>query len=75
VAAGPPSVAMLAFRQQGIDNRTFRLGTELSVRLPAGEWYALQVAKEQRWLPQLRPLLPLPIPEPVAEGQPAFKYP
>jgi aminoglycoside phosphotransferase (APT) family kinase protein len=62
-------------RQQGIDNRTFRLGAELSVRLPAAEWYALQVAKEQRWLPELRPLLPLPIPEPVAEGQPAFEYP
>jgi aminoglycoside phosphotransferase (APT) family kinase protein len=62
-------------RRQGIDNRTFRLGAELSVRLPAGERYALQVAKEQRWLPELRPLLPLPIPEPVAEGQPAFEYP
>ena len=32
------------------DNRTFRLGDELSVRLPAGPGYALDVAKEQRWL-------------------------
>jgi aminoglycoside phosphotransferase (APT) family kinase protein len=33
----------------GVDNRTFRLGDELSIRLPAGDWYSLQVAKEQRW--------------------------
>jgi aminoglycoside phosphotransferase (APT) family kinase protein len=37
----------------GWDNRTFRLGAELSIRLPTGEWYAKQVEKEQRWLPAL----------------------
>ena len=61
----------------GWDNRTFRLGSELSVRLPSGAWYAQQVAKEQRWLPVLAPQLPLPIPVPVAEGEPDawFPYP
>jgi len=61
----------------GWDNRTFRLGSELSVRLPSGDWYAQQVAKEQRWLPVLAPRLPLPIPVPVAEGEPDawFPYP
>jgi aminoglycoside phosphotransferase (APT) family kinase protein len=61
----------------GHDNRTFRLGSELSVRLPSGDWYAQQVAKEQRWLPVLAPQLPLPIPVPVAEGEPDpwFPYP
>ena len=61
----------------GWDNRTFRLGSELSVRLPSGDWYAQQVAKEQRWLPVLAPQLPLPIPVPVAEGEPDawFPYP
>ena len=61
----------------GWDNRTFRLGDELSVRLPSGEWYAKQVAKEQRWLPELAPQLPLPIPAPVAKGEPddGFPYP
>jgi aminoglycoside phosphotransferase (APT) family kinase protein len=54
----------------GWDNRTFRLGDEMSVRLPSGEWYAEQVAKEQRWLPVLAPQLPLPIPAPVACGEP-----
>ena len=59
----------------GWDNRTFRLGEELSVRLPSAAGYALQVEKEQRWLPVLAPRLPLPIPEPVARGAPGEGYP
>jgi len=61
----------------GWDNRSFRLGSELTVRLPSGDWYAKQVEKEQRWLPVLAPQLPLPIPTPVAKGEPdpAFPYP
>lgn len=59
----------------GWDNRTFRLGEEFSVRLPSAAAYAEQVQKEQRWLPKLAPLLPLPIPEPVAMGKPGEGYP
>jgi len=61
----------------GWDNRTFRLGSELTVRLPSGAWYAKQVEKEQRWLPVLAPQVTLPIPTPVAEGAPdaGFPYP
>jgi aminoglycoside phosphotransferase (APT) family kinase protein len=59
----------------GVDNRTFRLGDRMTVRLPSGPWYALQVEKEQRWLPYLAPRLPLPIPTPVARGVPADGYP
>src|SRR5215208_4115390 len=59
----------------GWDNRTFRLGSDLSIRLPTGDWYAQQVDKEQRWLPELAPRLPLPIPAPVARGEPAAGYP
>ena len=59
----------------GWDNRTFRLGSELSLRLPSGDWYALQVDKEQAWLPRLAPHLPLPIPQPVARGEPGEGYP
>jgi aminoglycoside phosphotransferase (APT) family kinase protein len=66
------SLPLTPVTRQGVDNRTFRLGTELSVRLPAGNWYALQVEKEQRWLPALASQLPLPIPEPVAQGVPAL---
>jgi aminoglycoside phosphotransferase (APT) family kinase protein len=59
----------------GWDNRTFRLGSELTIRLPTGDWYAKQVEKEQRWLPVLAPQLPLPIPVPVARGEPDAGYP
>jgi aminoglycoside phosphotransferase (APT) family kinase protein len=59
----------------GHDNRTFRLGAELSVRLPSGEGYAQQVAKEQRWLPVLAPQVPLAIPQPVAHGAPGEGFP
>jgi aminoglycoside phosphotransferase (APT) family kinase protein len=59
----------------GWDNRTFRLGRTLTVRLPSAAGYVEQVAKEQRWLPVLAPRLPLPIPEPVAVGRPTADYP
>jgi aminoglycoside phosphotransferase (APT) family kinase protein len=59
----------------GWDNRTFRLGTDMSVRLPSAAGYAAQVAKEHRWLPRLAPRLPLPIPVPLALGVPAAGYP
>ncbi|WP_018234474.1 aminoglycoside phosphotransferase family protein [Ensifer sp. BR816] len=62
-------------RHGGWDNRTFHLGDDLSVRLPSAASYALQVEKEQRWLPRLAPHLPLPIPAPVAMGRPGEGYP
>jgi aminoglycoside phosphotransferase (APT) family kinase protein len=59
----------------GWDNVTFRLGADLSVRLPSGPWYARQVEKEQRWLPVLAAQLPLPIPEPLGRGVPGCGFP
>ena len=59
----------------GWDNRTFRLGEDMTVRLPSAEAYTAQVEKEHRWLPRLAPLLPLPIPVPLAMGVPADGYP
>lgn len=59
----------------GWDNATFRLGAELSVRLPNADGYVPQVEKEHRWLPVLAPRLPLPIPTPVARGAPSIAFP
>jgi aminoglycoside phosphotransferase (APT) family kinase protein len=59
----------------GWDNRTFRLGDRMSVRLPSAPAYAAQVDKEHRWLPKLAPCLPLPIPMPLAKGLPEEVYP
>ncbi len=59
----------------GHDNRTFRLGEELLIRLPSSQEYAPQVHKEQTWLPLLAPHLSFSIPEPIALGQPSKNYP
>lgn len=59
----------------GIDNRTFRLGESMSIRLPSAGEYTLQVEKEQKFLPFLAPHLSFPIPEPLAIGQPSKLYP
>ncbi|MFI2651533.1 aminoglycoside phosphotransferase family protein [Micromonospora fulviviridis] len=64
-----------AVARQGWDNRTFRLGDHLVVRLPSAEGYVPGVAKEDRWLPVLARHLPLPVPEPVATGRPGAGYP
>jgi aminoglycoside phosphotransferase (APT) family kinase protein len=61
----------------GVDNSTFRLGETMMVRLPRFERWIGQVTREQRWLPYLAPHLPLPVPKPLAQGEPAegFPYP
>jgi aminoglycoside phosphotransferase (APT) family kinase protein len=59
----------------GWDNTTFRLGDHLSVRLPSHTMYVPQIDKEHRWLPRLAPQLPLPIPRPIAKGQPGCGFP
>ncbi len=59
----------------GWDNRTFHLGTDMVVRLPSAAEYAQAVEKEHRWLPALAPQLPLPIPVPLAKGEPSAEYP
>jgi aminoglycoside phosphotransferase (APT) family kinase protein len=69
------SLPITAAEPNGWDNRTFRLGSNLLVRLPSAQPYAAQVRKEHRWLPVLGPQLPLPIPVPVAMGRPAEGYP
>ena len=78
VASQFPQWQRLAVRpveQDGWDNRTYRLGDELTVRLPTHASYEPAVVKEDRWLPVLAGQLPLPIPEPVAIGRPAHGYP
>jgi aminoglycoside phosphotransferase (APT) family kinase protein len=59
----------------GHDNRTFRLGSEMSVRIPSHQRYVAQVEKEQLWLPRLARFLPVPIPAPLAMGTPSGRYP
>jgi aminoglycoside phosphotransferase (APT) family kinase protein len=59
----------------GWDNAIFRLGDQLCVRLPRREASAALLANEQRWLPVLSKLLPLPTPSPVRMGVACANYP
>lgn len=60
---------------QGWDNVLYRLGDDLTIRLPRRELSAGLVVHEQRWLPALAPDLPLPIPAPVRVGRPGRGFP
>ncbi len=59
----------------GTDHVIFRLGDDLSVRLPKIGWAARQGMKEQRWLGVLAPHLPVRVPVPVLVGEPDLGYP
>ncbi|MFH8369600.1 aminoglycoside phosphotransferase family protein [Streptomyces sp. NPDC018031] len=59
----------------GTVNAIYRLGEDLTVRLPLRPGGAEGIALEARLLPRLAPLLPLPVPEVVATGVPGEGYP
>ncbi|MGW3861090.1 aminoglycoside phosphotransferase family protein [Streptomyces sp. NPDC005047] len=59
----------------GSDHVIYRLGEELSVRLPRHSGAIGQARKELQWLPRLAPHLPLAVPVPVGVGEPDFGYP
>lgn len=69
------ATAALTEAASGWDNAVFRLGADRAVRLPRREVAAELVVNEQRWLPELAPRLPLPVPVPSHIGQPGNGYP
>ena len=60
---------------EGWDNKVFRLGDALAVRLPRRAASATLIEQEQRWLPQLSPRLPVPVPVPLRIGRPGSGFP
>ncbi|MCZ0980757.1 phosphotransferase [Streptomyces diastatochromogenes] len=72
-----PDLAELPIREVpgGWDNRMWRLGEELAVRMPRTERAPELLRKEGRWLPVLAPSLPLPVPVPVRTGEPSARFP
>lgn len=62
---------------EGWDNRTYRLGETMAVRLPTAVGYAPAVAKESEWLPRLAPHLPVAVPTVLATASPSesFEFP
>lgn len=78
LAAQFPQWAHLPVRPvevDGWDNRTYRLGADMTVRLPTAAGYVAGVAKENEWLPRLAPRLPLLIPQVLGAGEPGEGYP
>lgn len=59
----------------GADNAVYRLGDDLSVRLPRVRSAADAVDREHEWVPRLAPQLDVAISVPVARGRPAAGYP
>lgn len=58
----------------GTEHAIFRLGADMSVRLPRFDWSAGPVEKAHQWLPQLSEL-PLRVPETRGLGEPGEGYP
>ena len=58
----------------GWDNRTFRLGDRLLIRVPSAKIYENQVEKEQIWLPRFQKFPGLSVPEPVGYGKPCVRF-
>lgn len=67
-----PELADLPLRPgpSGWDNDHWLLGAELAVRIPRRPLSETLVEHEARWLPELAPVLPVPVPAPVVAGRP-----
>jgi aminoglycoside phosphotransferase (APT) family kinase protein len=61
--------------KQGHDNRTYRLGPDMLIRMPISADYAEKVGIEQEILPKLAKYLSFSIPTPIKMGQPSKDYP
>ncbi|MDQ1060329.1 aminoglycoside phosphotransferase (APT) family kinase protein [Arthrobacter globiformis] len=59
----------------GWDNATFRLGSDLAVRLPRRAEAVPLILHEQQHLPGIASRSPVPVPVPVHAGQPASDFP
>lgn len=68
------SLAVVPIEKQGHDNRTFRLGEELTVRLPSHPSYADAVQKEATALDALDGQLSVEIPKIFGLGKPSQEY-
>lgn len=65
----------VAFLLAGWDNAMFVIGDDKLARVPRRASAVPLIEHEQRWLPELAPRLPLPIPAPLHAGTPTSFYP
>ncbi|NBO24421.1 MAG: aminoglycoside phosphotransferase family protein [Chlamydiae bacterium] len=69
------NLTIVDVEKQGHDNRTYRLGDHMLIRMPTAADYALKVPKEQELLPELAKRLSVSIPAPIKMGKPSADYP
>lgn len=69
------SLTIVDVEKQGHDNRTYRLGEQMLIRMPTAADYALKVPKEQELLPEVAKRLSVSIPAPIKMGKPSADYP
>jgi aminoglycoside phosphotransferase (APT) family kinase protein len=69
------SLPVVDVEKQGHDNRTYRLGEHMLIRMPTATDYALKVPKEQELLPGLAKRLSVNIPAPIKRGKTSTDYP
>ena len=69
------SLPIVDVEKQGHDNRTYRLGDHMLIRIPTAADYALKVPIEQELLQQLAKRLRVNIPAPIKMGKPSADYP
>ena len=72
-----PDLADLELRElgHGWDNVMYRLGEDLTVRLPRRQFAVELLEKEQRWLSILAEGLPVRVPVPLRHGTPTSYFP
>ena len=72
-----PDLAHLPLRlvDEGWDNVVFRLGEDMAVRFPRRALTAPLIEHEQRWLPEIAPRLPVPVPTPIRIGRAGSGFP
>lgn len=68
------SLPVEAVASYGTDNAIYRLGDELSVRMPRIHWAVAPVEREYAWLPRIASALPVEVPLPLALGEPGEGY-
>jgi aminoglycoside phosphotransferase (APT) family kinase protein len=77
IARQHPSLAHLpvTFVAEGWDNAMYRVGESLCARIPRRKVAEDLIKVEQRWLGEIAPRLPIPIPAVVHLGTPDLGYP
>jgi aminoglycoside phosphotransferase (APT) family kinase protein len=68
-------LSITSVEKQGHDNRTYRLGLDMLIRMPTAKSYALKVPKEQALLPKLAQHLTVSIPVPIKMGVACNDFP